>query len=142
MTPESGRSPGEGNGNPLQDSCLENSMDREAEQATVHGISKSWTDYVTFTFTFFSYLFYFFLNCSGWYFQYYVDSKWREWTSCFVSNFKGKAFHFSLLSMLVVGLPYVAFVMLRNVPSTPTLLRVFIINRWLNFVKFIFCIIY
>ena len=33
--PGSGRSPGEGNGNPLQDSCLENSMDRGAWQATV-----------------------------------------------------------------------------------------------------------
>ena len=39
--PGSGRSPGEGNGNPLQYSCLENSMDREAWQATVHGVS--WT---------------------------------------------------------------------------------------------------
>ena len=35
--PESGRSPGEGNGNPLQYSFLENSMDRGAWQATVHG---------------------------------------------------------------------------------------------------------
>ena len=37
------RSPGEGNGYPLQDSCLENSMDREDWQTTVHGITKSWT---------------------------------------------------------------------------------------------------
>ena len=37
------RSPGEGNGNPLQDSCLENSMDRGALQATVHGVTKSQT---------------------------------------------------------------------------------------------------
>ena len=35
-----GRSPGEGNGNPLQYSCLENSMDRGAWQATVHGVAK------------------------------------------------------------------------------------------------------
>ena len=41
--PGSGRSPGEGNGNPLQYSCLENPMDREAWQATVHGVAKSWT---------------------------------------------------------------------------------------------------
>ena len=41
--PESGRSPGEGNGNPLQYSCLENSMDRGAWQATVHGVAKSQT---------------------------------------------------------------------------------------------------
>ena len=38
-----GRFPGEGNGNPLQDSCLENSVDVEAWWATVHGVSKSRT---------------------------------------------------------------------------------------------------
>ena len=37
------RSPGEGNGNPLQYSCLENPMDGGASQATVHGVTKSWT---------------------------------------------------------------------------------------------------
>ena len=41
--PGSGRSPGEGNGNPLQYSCLENPMDGEASQATVHGVTKSRT---------------------------------------------------------------------------------------------------
>ena len=41
--PGSGRSSGEGNGNPLQYSCLENSMDREAWWATVCGVAKSWT---------------------------------------------------------------------------------------------------
>ena len=40
LIPGSGRSPGEGNGNPLQYSCLENSMDRGAWQATVHVSSK------------------------------------------------------------------------------------------------------
>ena len=39
--PGSGRSPGEGNGNPLQYSCLENSTDRGAWQATVHGVTES-----------------------------------------------------------------------------------------------------
>ena len=39
--PGLGRSPGEGNSNPLQYSCLENPMDRGAWQATVHGISES-----------------------------------------------------------------------------------------------------
>ena len=39
--PGSGRSPGEGNSYPLQYSCLENSMDRGAWQATVHGVAKS-----------------------------------------------------------------------------------------------------
>ena len=38
-----GRSPGEGNGNPLQDSCLGNPMDRGAWESTVHGITKSQT---------------------------------------------------------------------------------------------------
>ena len=41
--PGSGRSPGEGNGNPLQYSCLENSMDRGAWHATVLGVTKSQT---------------------------------------------------------------------------------------------------
>ena len=36
--PKSGRSPGVGNGNPLQYSCLESSMDRAAWQAPVHGL--------------------------------------------------------------------------------------------------------
>ena len=39
--PGSGRSPGEENGNPLQKSCLENTMDRGAWQATVHGVAES-----------------------------------------------------------------------------------------------------
>ena len=38
--PGSGRSPGEGNGNPLQYSCLENPMDRGAWRATVHGVEE------------------------------------------------------------------------------------------------------
>ena len=41
--PGSGRSPGVGNGNTLQDSCLESSMNRRARQATVHGVTKSQT---------------------------------------------------------------------------------------------------
>ena len=41
--PGSGRSPGEGNGNPLQYSCLENPMDGGAWWTTVHGVAKSRT---------------------------------------------------------------------------------------------------
>ena len=48
--PGLGRSPGEGNGNPLQYSCLENSMDRGVWQATVHGVAKSWTQLSEFHF--------------------------------------------------------------------------------------------
>ena len=42
-------SPGEGNGNPLQYFCLENSTDRGAWQATVHGVAKSQTQLSTHT---------------------------------------------------------------------------------------------
>ena len=41
LIPGLGRSPGEGKGNPLQCSCLENSMDRGARWATIHGVEKS-----------------------------------------------------------------------------------------------------
>ena len=40
LIPELGRSPGEGNGNPLEYSCMKNSMDRGAWQAAVHGVTK------------------------------------------------------------------------------------------------------
>ena len=49
LIPELGRYPGKGNGKPLQYPCLENSMDRGAWCATVHGVAKSW---MTNTFTF------------------------------------------------------------------------------------------
>ena len=43
LIPGSGRSPGEGHGNPLQYSCLENTMDRGAWPAIAHRVAKSWT---------------------------------------------------------------------------------------------------
>ena len=43
LIPGLGRSPGEGNGNPLQYSCLGNPMDGGAWWAVVHGAAKSWT---------------------------------------------------------------------------------------------------
>ena len=49
--PGSGRSPGEGHGNPLQCSCLENPVDGGAWWATVHGIAKNQTRLSNFTFT-------------------------------------------------------------------------------------------
>ena len=51
LNPGLGRSPGEGNGNPLQYSCLENPMDRGDWRATVHGVAKSWTRLSDFTHT-------------------------------------------------------------------------------------------
>ena len=49
LIPGLGRTPGEGNGNPLQYSCLENPMDRGAWRATVHGVRKSRTRLSDFT---------------------------------------------------------------------------------------------
>ena len=43
LIPGSGRSPGEGNGNPLHCSCLVNSMSRGAWRAAIHGVAESWT---------------------------------------------------------------------------------------------------
>ena len=54
LIPGSERSPGEGNGNPLQYSCLENPMDGGAWLATVHGAAKSGTGLSNFTSTFLS----------------------------------------------------------------------------------------
>ena len=69
--PGSGRSPGEGNGNPLQYSCLENSMDRRAGQAAVHGLpALDMIVQVTFTYN---------LHLS------YKDSKFPRADFCFVS---------------------------------------------------------
>ena len=51
LIPGSGRSPGEGNGTPLQYSCLENPMDGGAWRATVHRVTKSRTRLSNFTFT-------------------------------------------------------------------------------------------
>ena len=51
--PGLGRSPGGGHGNLFQCSCLENSMDRGAWRATVHGVAKNWPQ-LSNTFTFFN----------------------------------------------------------------------------------------
>ena len=56
LIPGLGRSPGEGNGNPLQYSCLENPMDRGAWWAIVHGVPKSRTRLSDFTFFHFLFL--------------------------------------------------------------------------------------
>ena len=50
LIPRSGRSPGEGNGNPLQQSYLENPMDGGAWCFTVHGVTNSWTPLCDFTY--------------------------------------------------------------------------------------------
>ena len=47
LIPRLGRSPGEGKSNPLQYSCLENSIDSRAWWATVHGVAKNWTQLST-----------------------------------------------------------------------------------------------
>ena len=57
LIPGSGRSPGKGNGNPPQYSCLENPMDGGAWWATVHRVAKSRTRLSDFTFTFTFYIY-------------------------------------------------------------------------------------
>ena len=91
--PGSGRSPGEGNGNPLQYSCLENPMDGGAWWARVHGVAQSRTRLSNFTFTFIWYsrrdkaktqmywyliqkLYQFILNM-GW-----AKKRWLGWSEC------------------------------------------------------------
>ena len=63
FNPWVGKTPGEGNGNPLQYSCLENSLDRGAWRATAHEHTKSWTQPSNFHF------FFFFLRMNKVYFQ-------------------------------------------------------------------------
>ena len=68
--PGLGRCPGEGNGNPLQYSCLENPMDRGAWWATIYGVTKSRTRLNDFTFTFNTYIW----NLGRWYWWYLQSS--------------------------------------------------------------------
>ena len=64
LIPWSGRSPGKGNGNPLQYSCLGNPMDRGAWQATVHGVTKSRTPLSDWTTTKKCFVAHLLLGCS------------------------------------------------------------------------------
>ena len=60
---------------------------------------------------------------------------------CLVPDFRGNAFNFSPLRMFGVGLSYMAFIMLRYVPSIPPFWRIFFHYKWmLNFVKGFHCI--
>ena len=57
-----------------------------------------------------------------------LNSSGESGHPCLFLDFRGKAFNFSPLRMFAVGLSYMAFMMLRYVPSMPALWRVFIIN--------------
>ena len=52
LIPGLGRSPEIGNGNPLEYSCLGNTMDRGTRHATVHGVTRSWTRWSAHTYTY------------------------------------------------------------------------------------------
>ena len=55
-----------------------------------------------------------------------LNSKGESGHPCLVPDFRGNAFNFSPLRMFAVGLSYIAFIMLRYVPSIPTFWRVFV----------------
>ena len=158
---------GEGNGTPLQYSCLENPMDGGAWWATVHGVAKSRVRLSDFTFTFHFHALEkeMAIHSSvlawripgtgepGWLpslGSHRVGHNWsnlaaaaaliaRAKTSktmlnssgesghpCLVPDFRGNAFNFSPLRiMFAVDLSYMAFIMLRYVPSIPAFWRVF-----------------
>ena len=87
----SGRSPGEGNGNTLQCSHLENSMDGGAWWATVHEVAKSWTiEQITLSFHFFVFLLCLicwesFLNLLVWSYDFYPSFNYccaTHWLIC------------------------------------------------------------
>ena len=80
MREGSGKSPGEGNGNPLQYSCLENSTGRGALRATVQGVAKSWTQLSDYYFHF-HFLVNTFIGLTKkfiWVFMYHVMQKKNE----------------------------------------------------------------
>ena len=70
-----------------------------------------------------------------------LDSSGESGHPCLVPDFRGNAFNFSPLRiMFTVGLSYIAFIMLRYVPSIPAFWRVFYHKWMLNFVKDFLCI--
>ena len=96
--PGSGRSPGEGNGNPLQYSCLENPMDRGAWQATVHGVARVGHDLATEpSLPLPSYCYYHphFINEKTWHTQ---TTNWYHRSYPEVLREKEMATHFSILA--------------------------------------------
>ena len=58
-----------------------------------------------------------------------LNSSGESGHPCLVPDFRGNAFNFSPLRMFAVGLSYIAFIMLRCVPSIPAFWRVFILNE-------------
>ena len=94
--PGSGRSPGEGNGNPLQYSCLENPMDGGAWRAAVHGVAKSRTQLSDFTSLHFN--------------------------ECLVTqlSFSGEKKLFLVVILFLVQLPFLVKISFTTVDSPPT----------------------
>ena len=70
-----------------------------------------------------------------------LNSSGESGYPCLIPYFRGNAFNYlPLRIMFAVGLSYMAFIMLRYVPSMPAFWRVFIINGFFNFVKGFLCI--
>ena len=132
--PGLGRSPGEGNGNPVHYPCLEKPIDRGAWEATKPGVTKSQTRLSKFTFfpsfyvqyhvicnsenftsvlIWISFLFFFSLIAVARTSKTMLNNSGENGHLCFVPDLRGNAFRFSLLRiMLAVGLSYMAFTML------------------------------
>ena len=125
LIPRSGRSLGVENDNPLQCSCLENSMDREAWWVTVHVVAKSWTRlsdwahthaiYITF------YLFFPFNNIS--------------WKALFISSWRLLFFLYLYNSIVYVDiLMFIQSVPVMNIWIVPNILVWQMMLQWITLV--------
>ena len=102
---------GEGNGNPLQCSCLENPRDGRAWWAAAYGVTQSRTRLKRLSSS---------SSAVGQTSKTMLNSSSESGHPCLVPDFWGNAFNFSPLKiMFAVGLSYIAFIMLRYVPSIP-----------------------
>ena len=82
-------------------------------------------DNLTSFFPLITFYFFFLRNCSGKDFQYYIEYRCQEWVPLSYSWFGGKAFRFSLLSMLAVGLSYMTFIMLKFILFIENFLKMY-----------------
>ena len=100
--PGSGRFPGEGNSNPLQYSCLENSMDRGAWWAMVHGVTKSWCNWACTHVCM--------CVCVSWIFKHFCTRRHKTFFNVNTGEGNGNPLQYSCLENPVDGEPWQATV--------------------------------